>query len=75
MKITELDTPSLLLDLDQMEKNIEEIVSFAKQVRVNYRPHVKTHKSIEIAKRQIEVGAIGITVATVGEAEVMAEAE
>lgn len=72
MKITELDTPSLLLDLNQMEKNIEDVVSFAKQARVNYRPHVKTHKSIEIAKRQIEAGAIGITVATVGEAEVMA---
>ena len=74
MHISELDTPSLLLDLDQMEKNIEEIVSFAKQVGVNYRPHIKTHKSIEIAKRQIAMGAVGVTVATVGEAEVMAEA-
>src|SRR5699024_2941111 len=38
-----------------------------------YRPHIKTHKSINIAKKQIEAGAIGITVATVGEAEIMSE--
>lgn len=73
MHITELDTPSLLLDLDQMEKNIEEIIRFAKDAHLNYRPHIKTHKSIEIAKKQMEMGAVGITAATVGEAEVMAE--
>src|SRR5699024_948066 len=41
---------------------------------VHYRPHVKTHKSVEIARRQIKAGAIGLTVAKVGEAEVMADA-
>ena len=66
-----LDTPALLLDIDILEKNIKEIVDFANKYEVNYRPHIKTHKSINIAKKQIEQGAIGVTVATVGEAEVM----
>ncbi len=69
--IDNVDTPALLLDIDQMEKNILNIVEFAKQYNVDYRPHIKTHKSINIAKKQIEFGAIGVTVATVGEAEVM----
>lgn len=72
MNISNLDTPSLLLDVTKMEENLRDIVQFAKNAGVNYRPHVKTHKSIEIAKRQIAFGAVGITVATVGEAEVMA---
>lgn len=66
-----IDTPALMLDITKMEKNIEDIASFAKEAGVNIRPHIKTHKSIEIAKRQIEAGAIGLTVAKVGEAEVM----
>jgi len=72
MKNTEiLQTPTLLLDVNQMDKNIAEVMQFAKEHHVNYRPHIKTHKSVEIAKRQLEAGAVGITVATVGEAEVM----
>ena len=67
-----LDTPTLLLDVNQMEKNIADIAKFAKEAGVIYRPHTKTHKSIEIAKRQVKAGAIGVTVAKVGEAEVMA---
>ena len=71
--IKNIDTPGLLLDIDQLEKNIKNIVDFAKEYNVDYRPHIKTHKSINIAKKQIEHGAIGITVATVGEAEVMSQ--
>lgn len=67
-----IDTPALLLDADQMEKNMMDIIQFAEKYNVAYRPHIKTHKSIDIAKKQIEFGAIGVTVATVGEAEVMA---
>jgi len=67
-------TPSLLLDLDQLEKNIQDIMEVANSYGVHYRPHVKTHKSVEIARRQIKAGAIGLTVAKVGEAEVMADA-
>lgn len=70
----EADTPTLLLDIDQLNKNIKEIMDFSKEHDVVYRPHIKTHKCIEIAKRQMEFGAVGITVATVGEAEVMANA-
>ena len=71
MDVNKLDTPALLLDVDKVEKNIEDIAAFAKEKRVSVRPHLKTHKCIEIAKRQLEAGAIGVTVAKVGEAEVM----
>lgn len=74
MDINLLDTPSLLLDLDVMEANIKRIDSFAKEQEIAWRPHIKTHKSVEIAKRQIAAGACGITVAKVSEAEVMAKA-
>ncbi len=70
-KIHNIDTPALLLDVNKMEKNILDIVQFAKKYDVSYRPHIKSHKSIDIAKKQMNFGAIGITVATVGEAEVM----
>src|SRR5690625_5186220 len=69
-----MDTPTLLLDLDQLDRNIEHIMQFAKENGVAYRPHIKTHKSTNIAKKQMAAGAVGVTVATVGEAEVMAEA-
>src|SRR5699024_651736 len=68
-----VNTPSLLMDIDKLENNILEAVNFSKEYNLNYRPHIKTHKSIKIAKKQIDYGAIGVTVATVGEAEVMAE--
>lgn len=69
--VEQVDTPALLLDLDKMEQNIADISSFAREAGVAVRPHIKTHKSVEIAKRQIEAGAVGLTVAKVGEAEVM----
>ncbi|WP_236708077.1 D-TA family PLP-dependent enzyme [Brevibacillus choshinensis] len=72
MEITQLDTPSLLLDLDVMEANMKRVDSYANEHGISWRPHIKTHKSIEIAKRQIANGACGITVAKVSEAEVMA---
>lgn len=71
INFAKIDTPALLLDLDKMEKNIADIAQFAKEAGVNVRPHIKTHKSIEIAKRQMDAGAVGVTVAKVGEAEVM----
>lgn len=72
--ILKLDTPALLLDLDLLEKNLEEISSIAKANNINWRPHIKTHKSVQIAKMQLERGACGITVAKLEEAEVMAAA-
>ena len=69
-----LDTPSLVVDLDKMDSNIAEMAALTRNAGVNLRPHTKTHKSIEIARQQIAAGAHGVTVAKVGEAEVMAYA-
>ena len=68
------DTPSILVDLDKMEANLKELAGIAADAKVGLRPHTKTHKSPELALRQIELGASGITVAKIGEAEVMADA-
>ena len=73
-RFPELDTPSLVIDLDAMERNIAEMAQVARAAGVHLRPHTKTHKSPEIAAMQIAAGARGITVAKVGEAEVMADA-
>lgn len=68
-----LDTPALLIDLPAMMRNIERMATFAKSRGVNLRPHVKTHKSVEIARRQVAAGAIGVSCVTLGEAEVMVQ--
>ncbi|MBB3637131.1 DSD1 family PLP-dependent enzyme [Variovorax atrisoli] len=68
-----LDTPALLIDLPAMTRNIERMAAFAKSRGVNLRPHVKTHKSVEIARRQVAAGAIGVSCVTLGEAEVMVQ--
>jgi len=69
-----LDTPALLVDLDVMEANMARIVAKCREHGVGWRPHSKAHKTPEIAKLQLKAGAIGITCAKVGEAEVMASA-
>jgi len=69
-----LDTPALLLDLGALTRNIERMAAFAKARGVALRPHVKTHKSVEIARRQVAAGAIGVSCVTLGEAEVMVKA-
>ncbi len=66
-----LMTPALVLDLDAMERNIERMRSFAADKNIGLRPHCKTPKSINIARLQIEAGALGIGAATLGEAEIM----
>src|SRR5437773_8987520 len=71
---TEIPTPALLLDLDRFERNIQKMAAHVKAAGKKLRPHAKTHKCPEIAHRQIAAGAVGICVAKVGEAEVMAEA-
>lgn len=68
----ELDTPAVLVDLDIMERNLRRMAELCQGRGVALRPHTKTHKTIEIARRQLELGAAGITVAKLGEAEVMA---
>ncbi|OIJ11629.1 alanine racemase [Anaerobacillus arseniciselenatis] len=72
--INNLDTPSLLLDLNILERNLNFISEIAKKNNTQWRPHIKTHKSVQIAKMQMERGACGITVAKLEEAEIMAEA-
>jgi D-serine deaminase-like pyridoxal phosphate-dependent protein len=74
MRVDDLDTPSLLIDLDVLARNIDEMGTVARDADVRLRPHTKTHKSPEIARRQLDAGASGITVAKLGEAEVMADA-
>lgn len=69
----ELDTPVAIVDLDVMERNIYDMADFAKRRGVALRPHIKTHKVIEIAELQLRSGAVGITCAKIGEAEVMSE--
>ena len=67
-----LDTPALIIDLDAMEENIRRAASLAAKAGVELRPHIKTHKMPPVAHRQIGGGAVGITAAKIGEAEVMA---
>jgi D-serine deaminase-like pyridoxal phosphate-dependent protein len=69
-----LETPSLLIHLDALERNITEMQEVARAAGVRLRPHAKTHKCPDIARMQLDAGAAGITVAKLGEAEVMADA-
>lgn len=65
-------TPYLHVDLDRLRRNVRRAADRAVSGQVSLRPHVKTHKSAEIARLQLGSGAVGITVATIGEAEVFA---
>ena len=69
-----LETPAMLVDLDVVEANIANMAAFAGRAGLRLRPHVKTHKSIAMARRQLAAGAVGLCVATVSEAEVFAAA-
>ena len=73
-RLDEIDTPALLIDLDIVERNVAEMAAVARDAGVALRPHTKTHKSPEIAGMQVGAGATGLTVAKLGEAEVMADA-
>ncbi len=72
MRVEELETPALVVDLDVLEINLREMAAYCAGHGLNLRPHVKTHKIPAIARMQIASGARGITVAKLGEAEVMA---
>lgn len=69
-----LQTPAVLVDLDKLEANIADMAAFSRETQVSLRPHIKAHKTVQIARKQLEAGACGLTVATLREAEVMAEA-
>ncbi|MDH4179281.1 MAG: alanine racemase, partial [Armatimonadota bacterium] len=74
MVVSEIDTPALLVDLDRLTANLDRVAHLTRAADLKLRPHTKTHKVPEIAKLQLERGADGITVAKIGEAEVMANA-
>jgi D-serine deaminase-like pyridoxal phosphate-dependent protein len=74
MHYRELSTPALTIDLDVLERNLDRMTSYCREHGLGLRPHTKTHKTPEVARMQVERGAVGLTVAKVGEAEVMASA-
>jgi D-serine deaminase-like pyridoxal phosphate-dependent protein len=69
--IAAVETPALVIDLDALERNIAKMAAFSRTTGVGVRPHAKTHKSAEIARRQMAQGAVGLCAQTVGEAEVL----
>lgn len=72
--IADLDTPAVLIDIDRVEANLQRAQAHATAQGYALRPHIKTHKLPRFAKRQVELGAVGITAQKLGEAEVMADA-
>jgi len=74
LQASDLMTPALLIDLERLENNLKSMMEKAEYNGVDLRPHIKTHKCIEIGMKQLEYGAQGITVSTMGEARVFAEA-
>src|SRR5262249_60421610 len=70
--VAELETPALLLGRDSMEATLASTAARLRERGIALRPHAKTHKSAEVARRQLDHGAAGLTVATIGEAEVFA---
>jgi D-serine deaminase-like pyridoxal phosphate-dependent protein len=67
-----LETPCLVIDLDVVERNAARMAGLLAERGIALRPHVKTHKSVRLAQVQLAGGAVGVTVGTLGEAEVMA---
>ena len=68
----DLDTPCLIVDLDALEFNIRRMSEFFAEHRVQWRPHAKSYKCSALVRKVLDAGAIGITVAKLGEAEVLA---
>src|SRR3546814_7373652 len=67
----DLNTPALILDVDALDRNIAALAALTASKGVALRPHAKTHKSVDIAQRQIAAGAAGVCCAKIGEAEVL----
>ena len=75
LRTADVDTPALLVDLDQMQANIARVAETCRELGISWRPHVKGNKTVEIVGMELAAGAIGITCAKLGEAEVMAAAD
>ena len=74
MRVDELETPVPVIDLDRVERNLAKMQAYCDSHGLRLRPHIKTHKMPAFARRQVELGACGITCQKLGEAEVMADA-
>ena len=72
MHYRDLSTPALVIDLDILARNLDRMAGYCREHGLKLRPHTKTHKTVEVARMQLERGAAGLTVAKTGEAEVMA---
>ncbi|MFI1990531.1 alanine racemase [Actinoplanes sp. NPDC020271] len=72
--VLDLPTPCVIVDADVLDRNLRAMATAAAGRGIALRPHAKTHKCVEIARRQVELGATGLTVATVSEAETFAAA-
>ncbi len=70
----DLDTPAILIDIPTMLRNVEHMQAYCDRHGINFRPHIKTHKSPEIARIQREAGAVGIACQKLGEVEVFLDA-
>ena len=73
-RIEHVDTPAVVIDLDRAERNIAKLQAYCDEHGLANRPHIKTHKLPLLAHAQVRAGAVGVTVQTLGEAEVMASA-
>jgi 3-hydroxy-D-aspartate aldolase len=70
----QLNTPALIVDVGALDRNIARMAAFGRAAGLQLRPHTKTHKSVDIARRQMAAGAVGLCCAKLGEAEVLADA-
>lgn len=66
-----IPTPAVVLDAARIQRNVDRLAAYASGHRIAVRPHTKTHKSVELARRQLDAGGCGLTVAKVGEAEAL----
>jgi D-serine deaminase-like pyridoxal phosphate-dependent protein len=74
MHYRELSTPVLTIDLEVLERNLDRMAGYCREHAIGLRPHTKTHKTPEVARMQLARGAVGLAVAKVGEAEILADA-
>src|SRR5256885_4575236 len=68
-----LNTPVLVVDREALDRNIARMAEYARARGIALRPHAKTHKSVDIARRQVAAGALGVCCAKLGEAEALAD--
>jgi D-serine deaminase-like pyridoxal phosphate-dependent protein len=74
MRVDDLETPFMAIDLDVLDRNVRSMAEHTRRWGVGLRPHDKTHKCVEIAARQLQAGATGLTLAKIGEVEALLDA-